>query len=238
MTLAVLREMITSSLRLRLWRARLRHPTCTIYATDIGRDVQLGRHCRVEQGVVLSRGVALGDYSYVNRGTLIGSGKIGKFCSVGPGCQIGPAEHPLHHASTSPYIYGSSNIIHKDSHWEDFSSAPQIGNDVWIGGLVIVLQGVTIGDGAVLAAGTVITRDVAPYAVVVGVPGRVIKYRFPPEQVEYLLQLRWWDLPLAQLRALAPSLFADEDWPVRMGLSASAAVRAVRPEVSEEPCPQ
>jgi hypothetical protein len=102
---------------------------------------------------------------------------------------------------------------------------PHIGNDVWIGGGVIVLQGTTIGDGAVIAAGAVVTRDVAPYAVVAGVPARVLKYRFSPEQVEYLLRLRWWDLPPAQLRELAPTLFADEDWPARVGLLDTPAAR-------------
>ena len=216
--------MVVTGLRLRLWRARLRYPTCTIYSVDVGRNVALGSYCRVEQGVVLGNGVVLGDYSYVNRNTLIGSGTIGKFCSVGPGCQIGGHKHPLTYASTSPYTYGVGSVVSMKATWEDFPEPPSIGNDVWIGGSAIILQGVTIGDGAVIAAGTVVTRDVAPYAVVAGVPGKVVKHRFPPEQVEYLLRLRWWDLPLAQLRKLAPTLFAGDDWPAKVGLARTSAV--------------
>ncbi|MEM5663830.1 CatB-related O-acetyltransferase [Bacillus toyonensis] len=111
----------------------------------------------------------------MNSDTRIISGIIGKFCSISYGCQIGMSEHPTNYISTSPYSYGSSNIFGITPYFEEVHSPPIIGNDVWIGGRVIILQGVTIGDGAIIAAGAVVNKDVPPYTIVGGVPAKPIK---------------------------------------------------------------
>jgi virginiamycin A acetyltransferase len=85
-----------------------------------------------------------------------------------------------------------------------------IGNDVWIGDSARILSGVTIGDGAVIGTGTVVTKDVPPYAVYVGNPGVIKKYRFSPQEIEWLLGMRWWDLPFEDITRLAPYLFSPD----------------------------
>jgi acetyltransferase-like isoleucine patch superfamily enzyme len=197
---------------LRLLRLRLRFPGRTIRSPDVASSVTLGRGCRINAGVQLGPGVSVGDFTYVNDGTVVGSGTIGRFCSIGYACGIGMHEHPLEFLSTSPHLYGGRNLFGAKATWDDFPRPPTIGSDVWIGSNVTVLQGVTVGHGAVIAAGAVVTRDVPPYAIVGGVPAKVIRYRFQPEVVRELLALSWWDLPLARIRALGPVFLAGAGW--------------------------
>lgn len=123
---------------------------------------------------------------------------IGSFCSIGKHVTLGHGEHPLNFLSSSPYFY-LDNLGWKRksavSHNEYWKMKPiAIGNDVWIGEGVFIKNGITVGDGAVLAAHAVITKDVPPYAVVAGVPAKIIRYRFSADIIEELLRLRWWEL--------------------------------------------
>ncbi len=85
-----------------------------------------------------------------------------------------------------------------------------IGNDVWLGHQTLVLSGVTIGDGAIIGAGSVVRHDIPPYAIVAGNPARVAGFRFPPEQVEALLRIRWWDWPLERISRHLDTLLSDD----------------------------
>lgn len=125
--------------------------------------------------VQVARDVRIGFGSYINSG-LIDSGHIGCWCAIGYNVQIGPWEHDTQQASMSPVFM--KRFCPADKPEADQPVPPQIGNDVWIGSAVIVLRGVRIGDGAVVAAGSVVTRDVAAYTVVGGTPARFIKHRF------------------------------------------------------------
>lgn len=123
---------------------------------------------------------------------------IGAFCSIGSRVVLGHGEHPMNYISTSPYFY-FDNIGYKTkdmvSHNEFWEIPPiHIGNDVWIGDGVFVKNGVTIGDGAIIGARSVVTKDVPPYAIVVGCPARVLRYRYDRETIDELLRLKWWDL--------------------------------------------
>jgi virginiamycin A acetyltransferase len=157
-----------------------------------------GRNARVERMCVL-HGVKLGDYSYVGDGSRIISAEIGRFCSVSGSVQIGLGRHPSGLVSTSPVFFSNHNAVktcwvEKEPEFEEYRKVT-IGNDVWIGMRAMVRDGVTIGNGAIIGAGAVVTKDVEPYAVVAGVPARVISKRFDDDTIKKLEELRWWDWP-------------------------------------------
>lgn len=143
----------------------------------------------------------MGDYTYFSRGSLMGSGSVGNYCSIAPYVQIGMPNHPTKFPSTSPFMYGSFHSSRRDASSDEMPSPPSIGHDVWIGSGAHILQGVTIGHGAVVAAGAVVTRSVAPYTIVTGVPARPLRRRFPDAACDELLRLQWWNLPREQLEA-------------------------------------
>jgi acetyltransferase-like isoleucine patch superfamily enzyme len=207
-------DLVPRSLKayLRLLLLRLRHPGRAIFSHIIAPSVRIGAFCRIGNLVQLGPSVVVGDYTYVNDGTCVASGRIGRFSSIGYYSNIGMHEHPLDFVSTSPFTYGRRNVFGVSPFWNDFVKTTTIGSDVWIGSHVTVLQGVTVGDGAVIAAGAVVTKDVPPFSIVGGVPAKVLRYRFPPEQIARLLDLRWWDLPLSELRLLEPMFRAGKDW--------------------------
>jgi virginiamycin A acetyltransferase len=194
-------------------QAKLRHPAAIISSSAVAPTADIGTRCRIGYDVTVGPRVKIGDFSYVNMGTIIASGTIGKFCSIGYYCQIGLPEHPIAFASTSPLTYGPQNLFGKVSSWNDFPNPPMIGHDVWVGSGAQILQGVTIGHGAVVAAGAIVTKSVPPYSVVGGVPARIIKSRFDSSRIEALLRMRWWDAPLDELARNA-DLFGKKDWQV------------------------
>lgn len=127
------------------------------------------------------RKCTIGNHTYIARNSLIHLTNIGNFCSIGPNFVCGYGIHPLNGISTSPEFYSTMKQTgHTFSMIDKIQELKPIviGNDVFIGMNVSVLDGVTIGDGAVVAAGAVVTADVPPYAIVGGVPAKIIKYRF------------------------------------------------------------
>ncbi|QHT68839.1 CatB-related O-acetyltransferase [Rhodocytophaga rosea] len=139
----------------------------------------------------------IGDFSYVGRNSRVGNCVIGKFCSIGPEFKCGLGKHPSHtFVSSSPIFYSTGqqlplSFVSAD-YFEEFAQV-SVGNDVWIGTSVIIMDGVTVGDGAIIASGAVVTKDIPPYSIVGGVPARHIRYRFGPEEIEFLLKFKWWD---------------------------------------------
>lgn len=207
------RDIIPESLisYVRLLEAKWGHPQATIWSDRIDRSAFIGTGCLICAGVQIGCGVRIGDYSYVNLRTIIASGSVGKFCSIGYSCQIGMPEHPVEFASASPRTYGRRNVFQSPCTWNDYSHPPRIGNDVWIGSAAIVLQDVEIGDGAIVAAGAIVNKSIPPYTISAGVPARVIRDRFDCERTDALARLRWWDLPMNELQAYA-RLFGTRDW--------------------------
>ena len=146
----------------------------------------------------------IGDYSYVCHNVKMNKNVyIGKFCSIADHVCIGMGGHPYHLLTTSPITYYRHKIdlygdcIVKDENLIERPPARKtyIGNDVWVGYRAIILQGVKIGDGAIIGAGAVVTKDVEPYSIVGGVPAKHIKYRFDEDICKELLESKWWDLP-------------------------------------------
>ena len=134
-------------------------------------------------------------YSYMGNNNSVMNTNIGKFCSLASYCAIGGGEHPTNWVSTSPCFYGQSSLVKgkfSNKEYND-SKAVNIGNDVWIGEKCFIKSGISIGDGAIIGSHTVVTKDIPPYAIVVGSPAKVIKYRFNDDIIKQLLDIKWWD---------------------------------------------
>ena len=149
-------------------------------------------------------GCQIGYGTYVHRNSVLKEVKTGRFCGIGEDVNIRLFEHPTHMVSISPCFYRKNHTLEtyvNENYYEDLKYNKDgftvtIGNDVWIGHGVSIKSGITIGDGAVIAAGAVVTKDVQPYAIVGGVPARLIRYRFSEEQIKQLLKIKWWDKDL------------------------------------------
>lgn len=145
----------------------------------------------------------IGEHTYIQHNTVLSPFvHIGKYCSIADYAVIGAGDHPITTLSTSPFQYMYKNIkglgnivVPKSNLIKREVKETTIGNDVWIGYRAFIKAGVNIGDGAVIGAGAVVTKDVEPYSIVGGVPARLIRYRFDEDIRKELLELKWWDLP-------------------------------------------
>lgn len=144
-----------------------------------------------------SNSTRVGAFSYVAPGVNLHAVTVGRYCSIGDGVSVLSA-HPSDRLTSHPLTYESifgASWVQPVSAMQPFSEklpVTTIGNDVWLGSGVRIKAGVTIGDGAIVGAGSVVTRDVEPYAVVVGVPARIIRTRFAEPVVKRLLRVQWW----------------------------------------------
>lgn len=147
--------------------------------------------------------------------------RIGRYCSIASDVRMISAKgHPKSYVSTSPVFHKREAFINtyveEDCYevYEKCGIDPRynaiIGNDVWIGKRALLMGAITIGDGAILGAGAIVTKNVPPYAIVAGVPAKVIGYRFNEEQIEKLLNIKWWNKPEAWIKGHADQ-FTDID---------------------------
>lgn len=149
------------------------------------------------QMVTVENYVSIGRRSYWNSGMCWDRVRIGRYCSIACNVSIGVGNHRLTLLSTSPFIYG---VNFQEDHIDTV-----IANDVYIGENAIVMKGVRVGDGAVIGAGAIVTHDVPPWAIVVGVPARVLKYRFDERTRQRLAAVQWWTMDEDELRRLDAS---------------------------------
>lgn len=172
---------------------------------------------------VLPPQVSVGRGTYgVSRRTLQGVTRevpvtIGNYCSIAGDAQIHClTDHATHLVSTYPFRIMMLGEAVEDPRAEPLATekrrpnqAVVIGHDVWVGARAMILSGVTIGSGAIVAAGAVVAGDVPPYAIVGGVPAKVLRYRFPPEMVADLLEIAWWDWPDERIKASLDLFYGD-----------------------------
>lgn len=181
-----------------------KYPTLTF-----GRGVQIkestfGRHTQVADQVNIYH-CQIGDFSYIEVGTVAAYATIGKFCSIAGGTYIGLGVHPSRDVvSTHPAFYSRSRGLaaaFADRDYLEEYAPVRIGNDVWIGTAAVIKGGITIGDGAIIGAGAVVTKNVDPYTIVGGVPAKKIRDRFDGETIDFLLRFKWWDKDEQWLKA-------------------------------------
>jgi chloramphenicol O-acetyltransferase type B len=169
----------------------------------IDKKTNINKHVHLLSGCIINN-VKIDSYTYIGRNALIQNTVIGKFCSIANDVCIGLGNHPLDLFSTSPLFYKVQNeiglsVIENNIDFEEYKPI-NIGNDVWIGARAIILDGVSIGHGAVIAAGAVVTKDVPEFAIVAGVPATYIKLRTSEEFAKKIVTSEWWDLPLAKIK--------------------------------------
>lgn len=163
----------------------------SIIESYLGRYTEVQEHCKLHD-------VHLDDYSYVTEGCSLAHCRIGKFSNIASRARINPGNHPMdwvsqHHFQYRKKMYGFAE--NDDASFFSWRASQQvhIGHDVWLGHHVTVLAGVSVGNGAVIGAGAVVSKDIAPYAIAVGVPARVIRYRFEPAIIDKLQAIAWWN---------------------------------------------
>lgn len=159
------------------------------------------RYNKVSEGAWVSS-AKLGRYTYVGKNSYLWNTEIGSFCSIASNVRVEAVTHPTSgFISTSPVFFSLVKQCGKTFVKEQFFNEHKyinnrtciIGNDVWIGNNVQIVGGVQIGDGAIVAMGAVVTKDVPPYAIVAGVPAKIIRYRFSDLEISKLLSFKWWE---------------------------------------------
>ncbi|MBV7394687.1 chloramphenicol acetyltransferase [Mameliella sediminis] len=167
------------------------HDGCTVTNSDFGPYTEVGQGSRIAN-------TRFGAYSYCDRYADIANAEVGKFANIASFTRIGATDHPLDRASLHHFMYRSA------SYWDDAADdadwfahragrMAKIGHDTWIGHNAQVKPEVTIGNGAVVASGAIVTRDVAPYTIVAGIPAKPVRDRLPQELAERIEALGWWE---------------------------------------------
>ena len=180
------------------------NPGAQVFQTTFGGPAFLDRCAVLGPHVQIGRYCSLGESSLLKRGT------VGSFCAIAARVAINPFNHPMNWLSIHEFQFRSDSYgwvpeyreMERLTRTADMFSEVKLGNDIWIGTNVAVMGGVTIGDGAVIGAGSIVTKDIPPYAMVIGVPAVVKRFRFPDVIIERLLRAKWWELDLGDLSGL------------------------------------
>jgi phosphonate metabolism protein (transferase hexapeptide repeat family) len=178
------------------------HETARVNQSTLGRYTEVGAHRHVAWST-------LGDYSYCVGGTQIAYAEIGKFSNIAANVRIYASMHPMHRASLHHFTYRAAQYFEGEADEAEFfewraSNSISIGHDTWIGHGAVIMPGVSIGNGAIIGSNAVVTKDVADFAIAVGVPARTIRQRFSDDVAGRLDALKWWDWSHAQLHRALP----------------------------------
>ena len=191
------------------------HPDCQITESTFGGFVEIGAGSRLSNA-------HFDDYAYCDRYADIANAHIGKFANIAAFARIGATDHPLDTAACHHFLYRSADYWDDAENDPDFfahrkSRVAKIGHDTWIGAGAMIKPEVTLGHGAVVAAGAVVTKDVDPYTIVAGTPAKPLRERQPRDIADRLIALAWWDWShevlrstLKDFRALPAEAFLDK----------------------------
>lgn len=182
----------------RLSETPLVHETADVSDSEFGRYTEIAERCRISEST-------LGDYSYMERECDVWAATIGKFVNIAAHVRINATNHPTWRATQHHFTYRANDYFPDAGREAEFfdwrrENAVRIGHDVWIGHGATILPGVSVGNGAVIGAGAVVSKDVAPYAIVGGVPAKLIRERLNVALGERMDHLAWWDWPHERLR--------------------------------------
>ena len=197
---------------------------CRFKESILHDDVLVDAHSKLGRYNVLFNRVCLvdssiGDHTYVQQDSQIISATIGKFCSIGMRVNIGLPRHAIETASSHPIFYLKNTPLAKTYCVQDKMDVMRhtiIGHDVWIGQSAMVMGGVRIGTGAVIGAGAVVTKDVPDYGIVVGVPAKILRYRFEASTRQRLLASKWWEMSEEWLQLHVDNFLVPEDLLVQL----------------------
>lgn len=184
------------------------HPTASVKDSVLGKYTEIGANCDVHRST-------LGDYSYLVDGTQVAYAEIGKFANIAANVRIYASKHPMQRASLHHFTYRSSWYFEGEADDAAFfdwraDNGISIGHDTWIGHGAVIMPGVRVGHGAIIGSNAVVTKDVADFAIAVGVPAKPIRQRFPSPIADRLLALSWWDWEHEKLHQALPDFRALE----------------------------
>lgn len=182
--------------------------------SNLFKNSKKGEHVKLYSKFTIINSI-INNYSYISANSNIRNTEIGKFCSIGPNFMCGLAIHPIDGISTSPFFYSTKKqcgvTISEVNKIKEFGEV-KIGNDVFIGANVTISTNLTIGNGVVIAAGSVVVKDIPDYAIVGGVPAKIIKYRYSEEIIEQLLKLEWWNFSSDKLHHVEKNFFNIDEF--------------------------
>lgn len=174
-----------------IYKKSIIHSWIGIKNKNIELPIMIGKN------TIIYNNVKIGKYTSIRNNVVIDGNtlSIGRYCSIANDVSIGVGNHPIDKISTSDcFYYPKWGLTSKDKRENINSKKTIIGNDVWTGTKAVILSGVKVGNGAIIGSGSIVTKDVPDYAIVAGVPAKIIKFRFDNNIIQELLDLQWWYL--------------------------------------------
>ena len=178
------------------------------FKSNIDNKSKISRFCKIKNS-------SIGKYSYVGPSSIINNSSVGNYCSISSNVKIGLGTHPTNFLSSSPLFYSENNIFRENDYvhlkFDDEIKETRIGNDVWIGSNVLILDGVNIGNGSIIAAGSVVTKDVKDFTIDGGVPAKFIKERFDFKKRKAIENSNWWNFDPEKVVIISKEIMGDEN---------------------------